>query len=443
MATNYLTRSGTTPTSEQKGTFSAWVRVSDTEGSIGLVAQQADGNNQFMIFINATSEFEFYTTTSGSQFSRLVTNAKLRDPSAWYLLQAHWDNAQSTSSDRAKLYINGVEQSLSVASYPGQSNYNGLDGTGNQIVGSLSNLSYDCKADIADLYYIDGATIAVTEFYETDATTGEIKPDTNPTISSFGNAGYHLKFENANQGLDSKPSGATNFTTNGTIRKQEDNPSNVFATLNPLAGSISNNTLSNGNTSFQASSGWRWRPSTICPSKGKFYYEVKMTGSTPLYEVVGVVPQVSWKDMDGETIGAGANSEAESVGYNMNGTVLKANSTVYSGTSYTVGDVVCVAVDLDNRAIYFRKNGGSWENSGDPTSGASKTGAASLSTTLDDWSLSTSASGTDAGSSINYGNGYFGTTAVSSAGTNASGIGIFEFDCPNGYTALSTKGLNE
>ena len=43
----------------------------------------------------------------------------------------------------------------------------------------------------------------------------------------------------------------------------------------------------------------------------------------------------------------------------------------------------------------------------------------------------------------NYGNGYFGTTAVSSAGTNASGIGIFEYDVPTGYTALSTKGLNE
>jgi hypothetical protein len=45
--------------------------------------------------------------------------------------------------------------------------------------------------------------------------------------------------------------------------------------------------------------------------------------------------------------------------------------------------------------------------------------------------------------SFNFGNGYFGTTAVSSAGTNASGIGIFEHDVPAGYTALSTKGLNE
>ena len=35
---------------------------------------------------------------------------------------------------------------------------------------------------------------------------------------------------------------------------------------------------------------------------------------------------------------------------------------------------------------------------------------------------------------------YFGTTAVASAGTNASGnLGIFEYDVPTGYTALINK----
>ena len=43
---------------------------------------------------------------------------------------------------------------------------------------------------------------------------------------------------------------------------------------------------------------------------------------------------------------------------------------------------------------------------------------------------------------MNFGQGYFGTTAVASAGSNASGIGTFEYDVPAGYTALSTKGLD-
>ena len=46
------------------------------------------------------------------------------------------------------------------------------------------------------------------------------------------------------------------------------------------------------------------------------------------------------------------------------------------------------------------------------------------------------------GWNANFGNGYIEQTAVSSAGTNASGNGIFEYDVPTGYTALSTKGIN-
>ena len=43
---------------------------------------------------------------------------------------------------------------------------------------------------------------------------------------------------------------------------------------------------------------------------------------------------------------------------------------------------------------------------------------------------------------INFGNGYFGTTAVSSAQNPDDGIGIFEYDVPTGYRALCTKSIN-
>ena len=42
----------------------------------------------------------------------------------------------------------------------------------------------------------------------------------------------------------------------------------------------------------------------------------------------------------------------------------------------------------------------------------------------------------------NFGNGYFGTTAVSSAQNPDDGIGIFEYDVPTGYYALNTKAIN-
>ena len=102
---------------------------------------------------------------------------------------------------------------------------------------------------------------------------------------------------------------------------------------------------------------------------------------------------------------------------------------------------MCVAVDMDNKKAYFRKNGDAWIKSADPVNGTNGLDISS------DYPagrimIPAFASYYNGVGSLNFGNGYFGTTAVSSAGTNASGLGIFEFDVPTGYMALCTKGLN-
>jgi hypothetical protein len=100
-------------------------------------------------------------------------------------------------------------------------------------------------------------------------------------------------------------------------------------------------------------------------------------------------------------------------------------------------------MDLDNQKAYFGKNG-TWGNSSDPTSGSTGTGAVTLSANSDFWHLALgdrNSSGT-ATYEVNFGNGYFGTTAVTSAQNPDDGIGIFEYDVPAGYRALCTKSLN-
>ena len=42
---------------------------------------------------------------------------------------------------------------------------------------------------------------------------------------------------------------------------------------------------------------------------------------------------------------------------------------------------------------------------------------------------------------VNFGNGYFGTTAVTSAEADDAGIGAFEYAPPTGYYALCTKNI--
>ena len=94
-------------------------------------------------------------------------------------------------------------------------------------------------------------------------------------------------------------------------------------------------------------------------------------------------------------------------------------------------------MDMTNNKLYLSKNG-TFQNSGDPTSGASGTGALSI----DSGYTYTFAFGAYNGSvSANFGNGFFGTTAITSAGSNGNGS-LFEYDVPSGYYALNTKNIN-
>ncbi len=106
-----------------------------------------------------------------------------------------------------------------------------------------------------------------------------------------------------------------------------------------------------------------------------------------------------------------------------------------------------LAVDMDNNKFYIGKNG-TWADSDNPSTNTGGYDMSSISGHTESQGIGFFSFGSTSGTymnefTVNFGNGYFGTTAVSSAGTNASGNGIFEYDVPTGYTALCTKGLDE
>ena len=124
-----------------------------------------------------------------------------------------------------------------------------------------------------------------------------------------------------------------------------------------------------------------------------------------------------------------------------NGGIWNGSSTATGWNTFAVNDIINIAVDFDNGKAYFGTNG-TWGNSSNPSTG---TNGYSFTVGSEFWRMAVNCRETskDGVFKCNFGNGYFGTTAVSSAGTNASGNGIFEYDVPTGgYTALSTKGLN-
>ena len=100
-------------------------------------------------------------------------------------------------------------------------------------------------------------------------------------------------------------------------------------------------------------------------------------------------------------------------------------------------------MDLDNGAIYYSDNG-TFADSGDPTSGASKTGAAPIfTTTVETWILPLIGDGGSAAATVcefNCGNPTF---AISSGNADANGYGNFEYAPPSGYYAPCTKNLAE
>ena len=440
MSNTVLTRtvSGSDSTyTYKKNTVSVWLKRSQLGAACFFEGWYSNAFATQVYFLSSGElVLNAASSTSGSAF-QIQTNRKFRDTSAWYHIVISIDTTDATSTDRCKIYVNGVrETSFASASYPNQNASVQWSGTGNtQFVGRRESggagLYYD--GSMSYLAYIDGTAELPTIFGETDSVTGQwkIKTDITPSVA-WGNFGF-LILKDGNSLTDASPN-SNNFTVaSGTLTKTEDNPSNVFATMNPLIPGQTNYTYSHGNNTItQGSSAWVKSNSTLGMISGKYYWEAKYVSG--LYTVVGVDKT--------DTATPYPSTSSSAVGWKRNGNVEVGTTPQTDIASYAHGDIVSVALDMDNACVYFGK-GGVWQNSGDPTSGASKTGAYSLPSYVANTPYFATVSPYSSGAtSMNFGNGSFGTTAVSSAGTNASGNGIFEYDVPTGFTALTTKGLN-
>ena len=437
MASTYLTRTTGTASLNTKMTFSTWIKRSSISSSVVLFSFSTDGSNELYFRFMDNDTLQVYSQKSGSKIIERKTNRVFRDVSAWYHLVLQIDTTQVTASNRIKIYVNGVQEtSFSAETNPNQ----------NETINYVSNATFEIgrKTTSSNLYmdgamshihFIDGIAYDATAFGEYDA-NGVWKIKTSPSVT-YGTNGFFI-LKDTNSGTD-QSGNSNNFTVGGgTLTKTEDCPDNVFATLNPLAGSsVRLLSFTNGNTtSTSTSASWESNPTTIGASQGKWYAEYKYVSTSSGQLMPGVI------DLDTYMNDANRYGGVFNRGYaydSNNGNKVNNDVSSSYGNSYAVGDIIGVAMDLDNHKIYFSKNG-TWQNSGDPTSGSTGTGSAfNLAT---GYTYGFMASNKNSVHSWNFGNGYFGSTQISSAGTNASGIGIFEYDVPTGYTALSTKGLN-
>jgi len=443
MASTYLTRTPSSAGNSTTWTYSCWVKLEVPSTSAQQLLDVNDGTYSNSLRLTTTGLRA--TNYNPSYPWDIRTNRLLRDTNAWYHIVLRVDTTQATSSDRVKLYINGVQEtSFSTETYPSQNATNYVNTTTPHYIGSQLGTSAYFGGSMSHIHLCDGQSYDASAFGETDSTTGIWKPKTAPSVT-YGTNGFFLKFENSGAfGTDSSGNGNT-FTVNGTMTQTIDTPSNVFATMNPLDNYYNSSTFTNGNNTVQtATSTYTYNTSTLGVSKGKWYCEIEYDAETASFDntLIGVASQFSTSNT--QALGNNSNDWGY---YARDGKIRNSNSSSAYGDTYTTGDVIGIALDLDNNKLYFAKNG-TWQNSGDPTSGATGIGAISItdpaSTIIGNYFIAISHydSGSNATFKANFGNGFFGTTAVSSAQNPDDGIGIFEYSVPTGYRALCTKSIN-
>ena len=432
-----------------KWTFSAWVKRGLIGTEQGLFANKRTDNNsnsRFRFRIKSTNKlcWEIKDSTANDD-SSFESNMLFRDTNAWYHIVLIYDTDNSTATERIKCYVNGQDLRTELGGF--SSDNQASSGFGSLWSSNVKNylgVTHDNSGNpyrwdglMSHVHFTYGYRYEASTFGSTDSTTGEWKINTSPSVT-YGSQGFHLFKDNAS--VTDQSGEGNNYTLNaGTLTKTEDNPSNVFATWNPLVPDAGSTGLYHGNTQHNVdTANWRSAFSTLGMTTGKYYFEAnKQAGSHGMIGIRGV------EQCDGSLAGNNDHVGVVSQGwglYNDDGVVKNNNSDVGSSIgTYANGDYMGCFLDCDNSKLYFSKNGTIMNTTGySITAGLTYMFGVSGHSTYR-WVC-------------NFGNGAFGSTQLTGTTYNGSdGNGIFKYN-PNNITldgssksfkSLSTKGLNE
>jgi hypothetical protein len=388
----YLGRTPSTASNRRTYTWSGWVKRS----AIGVGDQRvfeagASSSNVFWFgFGNDGSSDQFLIQDYSGGFGiQLATTPIYRDPSAWYHVVVAIDTTQATSTNRVKLYINGVQVTVfSTATYPSQNYDTRTNQTVAHDIGGSSVIGGSAYFNgyITEINFIDGSQLTPSSFGETNAQTGVWQP--KAYSGSYGTNGFYLNFSDnsnttaatlgkdysgngnnwtpnnfsvtAGAGNDSLVDSPTSYGTDtgvgGTVRGN-------YATLNPV--DKKNGTLSNGNLNFvtEVDGSWNNSRGTIGASAGKFYWEMTATTIVGGSQGASIAsPKMPLAKLPGQDNSFG-------VSYYPNGTLyFNGTETASWGSTWATGDIIGIALDMDSGKVWFAKNN-TWQASGNPASG--------------------------------------------------------------------------
>ena len=448
----YMQKTQVAPTSQQKWTYSGWLKKIENTSSAHQVFFAAGTASDSIYFdfkfkTDDTLDIEMDSTTGGSTTAlQTGTTFLFRDPAAWYHVVVAVDSTQSTAADRSNLYVNGVKLTgpWTQEVYPPEDHNFGAFAADSIItVGRSATASNQYfNGYMAEVVFIDGTQYAASDFGEFDEDSPSVWKPKDVSGLTFGNNGFYLDFE-ASDNLGNDVNGGTDLTETNLAATDQmtDSPTNNFPISNPLmhgAANLTSTTHSQGNLIVTAdSNAWRSAVATFGASAGKWYMECKFTTlGNAMPGVIGEKTIAEWGSTGCDHPGKCDLSVAY---YSLSGIKIVEDTNSSYGDSFSTSDIIGTALDLDNGFVYFSKNN-TWQDSGDPTSGATGTGAITLPTFAGTWFFMQGTGGnpTSAVCELNYGNPAF---ALSSAESDANGYGSFEYAPPSGYLALCTINL--
>ena len=448
MADTYLLKTFGSAGNRKKFTISVWLKqVQGIKTSSNFVIFSAgSASNTYGQIRYKSGYIQFEDEQGGSVKATPYTNAHFVDPSAWYHLVVRVDTTQSTASDRIRFYRNGSQLTTGGGSQPSQNEDLNMNNNIGHAIGTLyrgSDSGGHWNGHMAQFIFCDGQSYAPSSFAATDA-NGIWAPNASPSIT-YGSNGFRIDFKGTGASADSSGFGADTSgnnnhfaTTNiGTNPSSKDSPENNFAVFNMQGSNASS--ITEGGLRMVGDTGTSYTLgacSSIAFQKGKWYAEFKilddsshniglckegnmMSNSLDYQYQKG---QLFYRDNGNRASGTGS-------GYGTNGSY---------GDTYTTGDIIGVAADMDGRNLYFYKNG-TIQNSGTAAFTSSQISGQADSDIKADTFYSFFAGGYNDGIvQANFGNPSF---TISSSNADANGYGSFEYAVPSGYYALCTKNL--
>jgi hypothetical protein len=395
-ASAYLNRTPASATNRKTWTWSAWVKRSELSSNQSLFAVNATGDYQEFRF-TASNTLQLILDAAANNYAVEVPTVVWRDVSAWYHIVLAVDTTQATSTNRVKIYVNGIQQTVSAVSgfsFPAQNFDTYVNATLPHAIGNFNYLnSLYFNGYMTEINLIDGQALTPSSFGETSLTTGVWIP--KKYTGTYGTNGFYLPFTDnsalttsSNVGLGKDFSGNANYwTTNNisitagtTYDSMTDVPTLTSTTaanycvLNPLDKN-SNLTLSDGNlTAIPAniSDYYLGRASMAFPTTGKYYWELTLNNTPYLYQA-GIYSYN--RPLSGSVSGTG-NEYQVAFGTAFTYIQYQSNNVAFAAwgtnTNPTSGDVLMFAFDADNSTMWIGRNG-TWYNTSGTANPATNT----------------------------------------------------------------------